>query len=81
MVYEEQGIGSSYMFRVDDDMVIDATKKGNLGRLINHACTPNCFARIISIANEKKIVIYAKRPIEPEEEITYGVFSFEKKRV
>lgn len=36
--YEKQGIGSSYLFRVDDDIVIDATKIGNLARFINHCC-------------------------------------------
>ena len=30
-VYERQGIGSSYLFRIDEGLVMDATKKGNLG--------------------------------------------------
>ena len=29
--YERSGIGSSYLFRIDDDLVVDATKIGNLG--------------------------------------------------
>ncbi|GAA5983403.1 hypothetical protein JCM10908_000275 [Rhodotorula pacifica] len=69
--YERSGIGSSYLFRVDEDLVVDATKKGNLGRLINHCCAPNCTARIITINGVKKIVIYAKSNIEPGEEVTY----------
>ncbi|KAK1227547.1 histone methyltransferase set1 [Marasmius sp. AFHP31] len=69
--YERQGIGSSYLFRIDEDLVVDATKKGNLGRLINHSCDPNCTAKIITISGEKKIVIYAKQDIELGDEITY----------
>ncbi|KAF7725527.1 histone methyltransferase set1 [Apophysomyces ossiformis] len=69
--YERCGIGSSYLFRVDDDTVIDATKKGSIARFINHCCTPNCSAKIITVDKQKKIVIYANRDIEPGEEITY----------
>lgn len=36
--YEDEGIGSSYMFRVDHDTIIDATKCGNFARFINHSC-------------------------------------------
>lgn len=36
--YEEMGIGSSYLFRVDQETIIDATTKGNLARFINHCC-------------------------------------------
>lgn len=40
--YEKEGIGSSYLFRVDQDTIIDATKCGNLARFINHSCNV-CF--------------------------------------
>ena len=36
--YEAAGIGSSYLFRVDHDYIIDATHQGNLARFINHCC-------------------------------------------
>ena len=32
---------------------------------------PNCYAEIIKVANQPKIVIYAKRNLNPGEEITY----------
>ncbi|KAJ7756983.1 hypothetical protein B0H16DRAFT_1416765 [Mycena metata] len=80
--YERQGIGSSYLFRIDEDLVVDATKKGNLGRLINHSCDPNCTAKIITINGEKKIVIYAKQEIELGDEITYDYhFPFEQDKI
>ena len=69
--YQEVGIGCSYMFRVDSDYIIDATKKGNLARFINHSCDPNCYAKIIPVGTEKRIAIYSKRDIEVNEEITY----------
>ncbi|KAG2237558.1 hypothetical protein INT48_005594 [Thamnidium elegans] len=69
--YERCGIGSSYLFRIDEDTVIDATRKGSIARFINHCCTPNCSAKIITVDKQKKIVIYANRDIEPGEEITY----------
>ena len=35
--YESKGIGC-YMFRIDDEVVVDATMKGNAARFINHSC-------------------------------------------
>ncbi|KAI1701207.1 SET domain-containing protein [Ditylenchus destructor] len=69
--YERRGMGSSYMFRIDGDAVIDATKMGNHGRFINHSCNPNCTARVVTVDGDKRIVIYSKRLIEKGEEITY----------
>uniref|UniRef100_K7GCM0 Uncharacterized protein n=1 Tax=Pelodiscus sinensis TaxID=13735 RepID=K7GCM0_PELSI len=69
--YEDEGIGSSYMFRVDHDTIIDATKCGNFARFINHSCNPNCYAKVITVESQKKIVIYSKQHINVNEEITY----------
>ena len=61
--YLKSGIGSSYLFRIDDTTVIDATKAGGIARFINHSCTPNCTAKIIKVEGSKRIVIYALRDI------------------
>ena len=62
--YTESGIGSSYLFRIDEGTVVDATKKGGIARFINHSCDPNCTAKIIRVGGTKRIVIYALRDIE-----------------
>lgn len=41
--YELEGINSNYMFRVDSDTIVDATKCGNLARFINHSCDVRYF--------------------------------------
>ncbi|EDW66490.2 histone-lysine N-methyltransferase SETD1 [Drosophila virilis] len=80
--YEAIGIGSSYLFRIDMETIIDATKCGNLARFINHSCNPNCYAKVITIESEKKIVIYSKQPIGINEEITYDYkFPLEEEKI
>ncbi|KAF2730580.1 histone H3-K4 methyltransferase Set1 [Polyplosphaeria fusca] len=75
--YDLQGVGSSYLFRIDEDTVIDATKMGGIARFINHSCTPNCTAKIIRADGSKRIVIYALRDIDQDEELTYD-YKFER---
>ncbi|KAL8943654.1 MAG: hypothetical protein Q9216_000942 [Gyalolechia sp. 2 TL-2023] len=75
--YLKSGIGSSYLFRIDDHTVIDATKRGGIARFINHSCTPNCTAKIITVDRSKRIVIYALRDIGRDEELTYD-YKFER---
>ncbi|KAJ2491575.1 histone methyltransferase set1 [Coemansia sp. RSA 2050] len=69
--YEREGIGSSYLFRVDGEIVIDATKCGNVARFVNHSCEPNCIAKTIVADGTKRIVIYASHDIQVGEEVTY----------
>ncbi|KAK3581005.1 hypothetical protein CHS0354_013899 [Potamilus streckersoni] len=68
--YESKGIGC-YMFRIDDMEVVDATMHGTAARFINHSCDPNCYSKVINIDGKKHIVIFAMRPINRGEELTY----------
>ncbi|TKA72426.1 hypothetical protein B0A55_05400 [Friedmanniomyces simplex] len=75
--YEKQGVGSSYLFRMMDDEIVDATKKGGIARFINHSCSPNCTAKIIKVEGTPRIVIYALKDIGKNEELTYD-YKFER---
>ena len=64
--------GSCYMFRLDDEFVVDATTRGNCARFINHCCQPNCSCRVFECENHKKhIMIFARTDIGIGEELTY----------
>jgi len=39
-LYNKKGI-DCYMFRIDQDIVVDATMNGNSSRFINHSCEVN----------------------------------------
>jgi uncharacterized protein len=55
------------LFSLENNLVIDATRRGNSGRWINHSCAPNC-----QVEEEgRKIFIDARRDIRPGEELTY----------
>ncbi|KAI5236532.1 histone H3-K4 methyltransferase Set1 [Aureobasidium subglaciale] len=75
--YDKQGVGSSYLFRMGEDEIVDATKKGGIARFINHSCTPNCTAKIIKVEGTRRIVIYALKDIAKTEELTYD-YKFER---
>ena len=57
--YESRGIGC-YMFKIDDDTVVDATMRGNAARFINHSCDPNCYSKIVDIFGKKHIIIFTQ---------------------
>jgi hypothetical protein len=57
----------TYLFAIDDDIVIDAAVNGNDARFINHSCAPNCDA----VIDEGRIWIETIRDIQPGEELAY----------
>ena len=69
--YRRAGFGDDYIFRVDNEIFVDATKRGGLARFANHCCEPNCYTRIITAGGKQRIVLYSKERIEIGEEVTY----------
>ena len=59
-----------YMFRLDEDRVVDATLSGGLARYINHSCNPNCVAELVAVERDLRIIIFAKRRISRGEEVS-----------
>ena len=63
--YRERG--ELWVFRVNRAWSRDASVDGNIGRFINHSCTPNCRFEVV----DKTIWIKAARDIRRGEELTY----------
>ncbi|HZK77281.1 MAG TPA: SET domain-containing protein-lysine N-methyltransferase [Gemmatimonadaceae bacterium] len=57
----------TYLFAIDDDVVIDAAVGGNEARFINHSCDPNCDA----VIDDGRIWIETIRDVLPGEELAY----------
>jgi SET domain-containing protein len=67
--------GHTFLFILNDDWVIDATHGGNDARWINHSCDPNCVPYVHEAPGKDrrkdKVIIEARRDIEPGEELGY----------
>ncbi|KAG8481266.1 hypothetical protein CXB51_026028 [Gossypium anomalum] len=70
-IYNSLVGAGTYLFRIDNERVIDATRAGSIAHLINHSCEPNCYSRVISVHGDEHIIIFAKRDIKRWEELTY----------
>lgn len=64
---EKMGRHHTFLFTVDDKVVIDAAVNGNDARFLNHSCDGNCEA----ITERKRIFIEARRSIKAGEELLY----------
>lgn len=62
-----QDDGHTFLFVVNDEVVIDAGVDGNDARFINHSCDPNCE----TVIEGGRVFIEALRDIEPGAELGY----------
>ncbi|KAK1369410.1 histone H3-K9 methyltransferase [Heracleum sosnowskyi] len=74
----EERIGlDEYLFDIGDEdgFAIDAARVGNIGRFINHSCSPNLFAQDVLYDHDDKmmphVMLFATQNIPPFRELTY----------
>ncbi|KAG8381067.1 hypothetical protein BUALT_Bualt06G0083500 [Buddleja alternifolia] len=74
-----------YLFDIyDDGYVIDAAMYGNIGRFINHSCSPNLYGQEILYDHDDKrmphIMFFATKNIPPLEELVYD-YNYKMNRI
>lgn len=67
--YAENGMARhhTFLFTLDDDLLIDGGRGGNASRFLNHSCDPNCEA----VIHGDKIFFHAVKNIQPGTELTF----------
>ena len=60
-----------YIMVTSNGNFIDATKKGNIGRFLNHSCEPNAVVVEWNVKGEARMGVFAKEAISPGQEIYF----------
>lgn len=66
-----------YFMNIGNGEVVDATRKGGVGRFINHSCAPNCETQKWVVQGEISIGLFTLKDIAAGTELTFD-YNFER---
>lgn len=79
--YDAAGLGT-YLFKINDREIVDATVNSNRARFTNHSCDPNMAAEIVTVRGRDLVVLRATRFIPVMSELTFNYqFPLEEKKL
>ena len=64
-------LSCSFLFDLDDELVVDATRKGAKLKFANHHPQPNLIPRVMFVDGDHRVGLYAARSIESNEELCF----------
>lgn len=68
--YHREGIKHIYFMQLQSNLRIDATRKGNVSRFLNHSCNPNAKIQKWTVNGELRIGFFTIRNIRKGDEVT-----------
>jgi len=71
VIYDKQGL--SYLFNINDDAVVDATRVGNNAKFINHdEADANLYPKIFFVDGDYRVGFFAKKHLSRGVELTFN---------
>lgn len=75
--YEKSHQRHYYFMNIGNGETVDATRKGGVGRFINHSCEPNCETQKWTVNGEVTIGLFTKTDVAAGTELTFD-YNFQR---